>query len=44
MSGSGSTLFALCRDRTEASRLAGALRKGTDGKESPRVFLVRSCS
>ena len=42
MSGSGSSLFALCRDRHEAVRLAREVRKearDTDG----RLFLVRSC-
>jgi 4-diphosphocytidyl-2-C-methyl-D-erythritol kinase len=43
MSGSGSSLFALCRDRAEAERLAGQLRPGED-KDSFTVFLVRSCS
>jgi 4-diphosphocytidyl-2-C-methyl-D-erythritol kinase len=43
MSGSGSSLFALCRDRAEAERLAGQLRQGED-KDSFTVFLVRSCS
>jgi 4-diphosphocytidyl-2-C-methyl-D-erythritol kinase len=44
MSGSGSSLFALCRDHAEGLRVAGALRRGADGGASPRVFLVRSCS
>jgi 4-diphosphocytidyl-2-C-methyl-D-erythritol kinase len=44
MSGSGSSLFALCRDRREALRLAQELRHGPDGQEGSRVFLVRSCS
>jgi len=44
MSGSGSSLFALCRDHAEGLRVAGALRRGADGGAGPRVFLVRSCS
>jgi len=44
MSGSGSSLFALCRNRREAQRLAQELRYHPDGKESSRIFLVRSCS
>jgi 4-diphosphocytidyl-2-C-methyl-D-erythritol kinase len=43
MSGSGSSLFALCRDRPEAERLAQELRHGAD-RELFTVFLVRSCS
>jgi 4-diphosphocytidyl-2-C-methyl-D-erythritol kinase len=43
MSGSGSSLFALCRDRAEAERIANELRQGED-KDSFTVFLVRSCS
>ena len=43
MSGSGSSLFALCRDRPEAERLAQELRHGRD-RELFTVFLVRSCS
>jgi 4-diphosphocytidyl-2-C-methyl-D-erythritol kinase len=43
MSGSGSSLFALCRDRHEARRLAHVLRHGPE-ENRPRVFLVRSCS
>ncbi|VTR96774.1 4-(cytidine 5'-diphospho)-2-C-methyl-D-erythritol kinase [Tuwongella immobilis] len=44
MSGSGSTLFALCRDRTEATRVASAIASeaGSVGAIS-RVLLVRSC-
>jgi 4-diphosphocytidyl-2-C-methyl-D-erythritol kinase len=41
MSGSGSSLFALCRDRAEALRVAGALRRDA---RTLRVNLVRSCS
>jgi 4-diphosphocytidyl-2-C-methyl-D-erythritol kinase len=43
MSGSGSSLFALCRDRREALRIARALRHGPDEGVSPSVYLVRSC-
>jgi 4-diphosphocytidyl-2-C-methyl-D-erythritol kinase len=43
MSGSGSSLFALCRDRPEAERMAHELRHGAD-KGLFTVFLVRSCS
>ncbi|MCI0637442.1 MAG: 4-(cytidine 5'-diphospho)-2-C-methyl-D-erythritol kinase [Gemmataceae bacterium] len=41
MSGSGSTLFALCRDRREAERLAAQLRPLA--KERFTVYVVRSC-
>ena len=53
MSGSGSSVFALCRDATEALRVARDLRAaGTDssgpraGDESKHlsVFVVRTCS
>jgi 4-diphosphocytidyl-2-C-methyl-D-erythritol kinase len=43
MSGSGSSLFALCRDRREALRLARELRRLADEIGRPHVFLVRSC-
>jgi 4-diphosphocytidyl-2-C-methyl-D-erythritol kinase len=43
MSGSGSSLFALCRDRPEAERIAHQLRHGAD-RDLFTVFLVRSCS
>jgi 4-diphosphocytidyl-2-C-methyl-D-erythritol kinase len=42
MSGSGSSLFALCRNRAEARRIAQVLRHGSE--ERPRIYLVRSCS
>lgn len=42
MSGSGSTLFALCRNRAEARRVARQLRLGL--QEEANVTLVRSCS
>lgn len=41
MSGSGSTLFALCRDRREAERLAAQLQPLA--KERFTVYVVRSC-
>ena len=43
MSGSGTSLFALCRDQSEAHRIARALRTGWEKESIPRVFLVRSC-
>jgi 4-diphosphocytidyl-2-C-methyl-D-erythritol kinase len=43
MSGSGSTLFALCRDRNEARRIAQELRHGPEDGLRPQVYLVRSC-
>ena len=44
MSGSGSTLFALCRDHDEARAVAWGLRSRLEEGMSPRVFIVRSCS
>ncbi len=41
MSGSGSSLFALCRSSAEAERVAAGLRDGT--AEPYRVFAVRGC-
>jgi 4-diphosphocytidyl-2-C-methyl-D-erythritol kinase len=43
MSGSGSSLFALCRDHAEALRIARGLRNDPEEGVSLRVFLVRSC-
>jgi 4-diphosphocytidyl-2-C-methyl-D-erythritol kinase len=43
MSGSGSSLFAVCRHRREAEALARQLRPGAD-EEQAKVYLVRSCS
>ena len=43
MSGSGTALFALCRDHPEALRVARELRNGADNGVRPRVFIVRSC-
>ncbi len=42
MSGSGSTLFALARNRPDAVRIADELRQGPDKRLAPSVFLVRS--
>ena len=44
LSGSGTTLFALCRNRSEAQRIAQGLRTGSRERMDPRVFIVRSCS
>lgn len=44
MSGSGSSLFALGRDRADALRVARALRQRTDETRKPTVNVVRSCS
>jgi 4-diphosphocytidyl-2-C-methyl-D-erythritol kinase len=43
MSGSGSSLFALCRNRAEALRIARALSSEAEEGIRPRVFIVRSC-
>jgi 4-diphosphocytidyl-2-C-methyl-D-erythritol kinase len=43
MSGSGSSLFALCRSHAEALRIARDLSNGHEEEESLRVFLVHSC-
>ena len=43
MSGSGSAVFALCRDRAEAARVAAALRASQPpGGSDSRVLVVRS--
>ncbi|MBX7103770.1 MAG: 4-(cytidine 5'-diphospho)-2-C-methyl-D-erythritol kinase [Gemmataceae bacterium] len=42
MSGSGSTLFALCRDHRSAVGLAGRLRADLSAEPRVRVFVVRS--
>ena len=44
MSGSGSTLLAVCRDHQEAQRIAQELRRESDTRLVTRVYLVRSCS
>ncbi|HZU36850.1 MAG TPA: 4-(cytidine 5'-diphospho)-2-C-methyl-D-erythritol kinase, partial [Gemmataceae bacterium] len=43
MSGSGTSLFALCRDRGEAQRIAAQLRHGAEEGRGPEIFVVRSC-
>jgi len=43
MTGSGSTVFALCRDPGEALTLARALHSARDELGGARVFIVRSC-
>jgi 4-diphosphocytidyl-2-C-methyl-D-erythritol kinase len=43
MSGSGSSLFALCRDRKSAQALCEELRGEAD-KEQAMLYLVQSCS
>ncbi len=43
MSGSGTSLFALCRDAREAFRIARGLRIRSKEGMDPRVFIVRSC-
>jgi 4-diphosphocytidyl-2-C-methyl-D-erythritol kinase len=44
MSGSGSTVFALCRNRQEARRIAHELRHGSEEETKPTVFLVQTCT
>jgi 4-diphosphocytidyl-2-C-methyl-D-erythritol kinase len=44
MSGSGSSLFAICRNRSEAQGIVQRFRQDADKRLAPRVFLVRSCS
>jgi 4-diphosphocytidyl-2-C-methyl-D-erythritol kinase len=44
LSGSGTSLFALCRGQSEAQRIARELRTGSEEGMNPRVFIVRSCS
>lgn len=44
MSGSGTSVFALCRDRIEARRIAHEIRRGPYAGPHPSIFLVRSCS
>jgi len=44
MSGSGSSLFALCNDRNEALRIAHTLRHGLEDGLRLHVYLVRSCA
>jgi 4-diphosphocytidyl-2-C-methyl-D-erythritol kinase len=44
LSGSGTSMFALCRDYREAMSLAGRLRRDRQALAGSRVFVVRSCS
>jgi 4-diphosphocytidyl-2-C-methyl-D-erythritol kinase len=44
MSGSGPCVFALCRDRGQALRIARLLRHGAEGEVGPSVFVVHSCT
>jgi len=44
MSGSGSTVFALCRGRGEALRVARAIAPVREGPGGTRVHVVQSCS
>jgi 4-diphosphocytidyl-2-C-methyl-D-erythritol kinase len=43
MSGSGSTVFALCRDAGEALRIARTLSPAREAQDPERVLIVRSC-
>ena len=43
MSGSGSTVFALCRSPAEAQSITRALRSAREDGELARVSVVRSC-
>ena len=43
MSGSGSTVFALCRDAAEALWVSRGLLSGWEEGEKPRINSVRSC-
>jgi 4-diphosphocytidyl-2-C-methyl-D-erythritol kinase len=43
MSGSGTSHFALCRERKEAFQIARALRHGSDKRICPTVLPVRNC-
>jgi 4-diphosphocytidyl-2-C-methyl-D-erythritol kinase len=43
MTGSGSTVFALCRDAAEALRIARELRPLREERDGSRVTVVRSC-
>jgi 4-diphosphocytidyl-2-C-methyl-D-erythritol kinase len=43
MSGSGSSVFALCRNQAEALRIARGIRHGLDEGVNVQVYLVRSC-
>jgi 4-diphosphocytidyl-2-C-methyl-D-erythritol kinase len=43
MSGSGTSVFALCRDHREAQRVAQGLSVGPPDDPNPRVTIVQSC-
>jgi 4-diphosphocytidyl-2-C-methyl-D-erythritol kinase len=43
MSGSGTSVFALCRDHGEAQRVAQGLSGGPPDDPNPRVTIVQSC-
>jgi 4-diphosphocytidyl-2-C-methyl-D-erythritol kinase len=43
MSGSGTSVFALCRDYREAQRVAQGLSAGPPDDSNPRVNIVQSC-
>jgi 4-diphosphocytidyl-2-C-methyl-D-erythritol kinase len=44
MSGSGSTVFALCRSAAEARRITRGLAPAREGPGDTRVHIVKSCS
>jgi len=44
MTGSGSTVFALCRDEIEAKRIAQQIVHGREEGIRPRVYVVCSCT
>jgi 4-diphosphocytidyl-2-C-methyl-D-erythritol kinase len=44
MSGSGSSVFALCRDQSEAWRIHRRLRSGPEELSGRRMFMVRTCA
>jgi 4-diphosphocytidyl-2-C-methyl-D-erythritol kinase len=44
MTGSGSTVFALCRDELEAHRIAQQIVHGTEEGTRPSIYVVRSCT
>jgi 4-diphosphocytidyl-2-C-methyl-D-erythritol kinase len=44
MTGSGSTVFALCRDEIEARRIAQQIVHGKEQGIRPRVYIVQSCT
>ncbi len=43
MSGSGSTVYALCRDAGEALRITRTLSRAREARDGERVLSVRSC-